>query len=354
MKTQILPPTTENLQMVSEQIKNGSIGALPTETVYGLAGNLRNEQSILNIFQTKNRPSFDPLIVHTAYDPELNAKQVLYKLEDKNLINLNGFSSDALLKTENLIEAFWPGALTLIFPKGDEVSDLITSGLNTVALRMPKHPYFQEVLKRSQCEICAPSANRFGRISPTQSNHVLTELEGKIPWILDGGNCKIGIESTIVFINLTGEVQLLRPGAIEKEKIEEILNEPVVSSCSNIKSNKPLSPGTLKSHYAPKKPLFLFHSTSELSTQFDCNKKTAILFFQENDLEQFTQAHKEANLSCYQILTKNGEPAVAAKNLFASLRTLDESTAEILYAQTCPTNKGLEFAINDRLKRAAC
>ncbi len=307
---------------VKKHLQQGELVAIPTETVYGLAANAFDINAVAKIFEAKNRPTFDPLIVHTH-----SLEQV--KTFTKNI-------HPTLLK---LAIAFWPGPLTLLLPKQNSISDLVTSGLDKVGVRIPNHPLSLQLLQELNFPLAAPSANPFGYISPTQAQHVQQQLGDKIPYILDGGNCNVGLESTIVGEE-NGEIFIYRLGGLTIEDIEQIVGK--VTLQLNQSSN-PQAPGQLKSHYAPKKPIFLGDLT-ELQHQF-ATKKIGVLCFGE-----FNSINKENTIIKNLSLTQNYNEA--AVNLFSYLRELDNGEADVIITHQLP-NQHLGPAINDRLQRAA-
>lgn len=299
-------------------LQTGELVAIPTETVYGLAANALNTDAVLKIFETKNRPHFDPLIVHVS-----SIEQAKALVED--------LPSNARL----LAEKFWPGPLTLLLKKKQIIPDLVTSGLDTVGIRMPSHPLTLELLRTLDFPLAAPSANPFGYISPTSAKHVAAQLGDKINLILDGGESDVGVESTI--IDCTQETPVVvRLGGLGVEKIESIVGKVEVNTTS---SSKPSAPGLLISHYAPRKPFFL-GDIEDLSKQ-NSDKQVAIISFQGS-----------SNSALHKVLSEEGSLHEAAHNLFKVMRELDESDAQIIIAEHVP-NHGLGRAINDRLQRAA-
>jgi L-threonylcarbamoyladenylate synthase len=302
-------------------LQEGKLVAIPTETVYGLAGNALDTGAVARIFAVKNRPSFDPLIIHTdSLDKVLN-----FVLEIPEPAQL-------------LAQTFWPGPLTMLLPKKDLIPDLVTAGLDTVAIRIPNHPLTLSLLARLDFPLAAPSANPFGYISPTTASHVLSQLGKKIPYILDGGPCEIGIESTIVGFE-EGEATVYRLGGISVEDIERLIGPVKVMLYS---TSNPKAPGTLKSHYAPRKPLF----TESLSQLLD---KYAP---EEVGLMAFQRTQSSLPLQNQVVLSANGDFAEAAQHLFSALRSLDASSVRVIFAELLP-EKGLGRAINDRIRRAA-
>ena len=306
-----------DVSYAAELLRAGSIVAIPTETVYGLAANAFDEAAVLKVFEAKQRPSFDPLIVHVA-----EREQVLRVVKE--------FPSG----TRELMDAFWPGPLTLVLPKMTEVPDLVTSGLDTVGVRMPAHPLAQELLHALDFPLAAPSANPFGYVSPTTAQHVTDQLGDRIPYILDGGPCSVGVESTIIGWD-DGRWVLYRPGGIAVERIEDIIGRLSIAA----KEVLPAAPGMLESHYAPRTPLHVGDVTALL--QEHVNERVGVISFRSR-----YDAHRSETLS------PNGDLSEAARHLFAALRALDTSDCDVILAEYFP-EEGLGRAINDRLRRAA-
>ncbi len=300
-------------------LEAGQVVGIPTETVYGLAANALDPDAVLTIFQVKNRPAFDPLIVHTDS-------------LDKAATLVTYFPDAA----RHLAEAFWPGPLTLLLPKHDRIPDLVTSGLSTVAVRVPNHPLTLSLLRSLTFPLAAPSANPFGYISPTTAQHVADQLGDRVPYILDGGPAQVGLESTIIgFDNDVPTV--FRLGGMAVEQIERVIGPVQVRTHS---TSNPQAPGMLSSHYAPRKPLTLLKP----GQQPDLGELIGGLVFQK--LLPGIPAERQ------RILSPSGDMTEAAKNLFAYLRALDTLDVVRLYAELLP-NVGLGRAINDRLRRAA-
>lgn len=302
-------------------LDRGEVVAIPTETVYGLAGNATNPDAVAQIFKVKNRPHFDPLILHTH-----------------NLAAVQHLLQEIPEKAYKLSQKFWPGPVTILLEKKTLLPDLITAGMNRVAVRVPNHPLSFELLRKLDYPLVAPSANPFGYISPTSAKHVEDQLGNQIKYILDGGTCNIGIESTIV--GWEGDKSIIyRLGGVTKEALEDILGpiELLPHSSSN-----PKAPGMLKSHYAPRKKIIL-GNLDELIEEYK-DKKLGIIAFKETILAK-------ADIKQV-ILAPDGEMETAAKNLFSSLRALDEENVDIILAEEVPSH-GLGRAINDRLRRAA-
>ncbi|MDQ6479963.1 L-threonylcarbamoyladenylate synthase [Dyadobacter sp. LHD-138] len=310
----------KDINLAKEFLQKRQLVAIPTETVYGLAGNALDEEAVLSIFETKNRPSFDPLIIHT--DSLEKLKQYVQEIPEKAFL---------------LAKKFWPGPLTLLLPKKDIIPDLVTSGLDTVAVRIPNHPLTLALLSELDFPLAAPSANPFGYISPTTAAHVSQQLGGKIPYILDGGECGIGIESTIIGF-VEGVPTVYRLGGLSIEAIEEVVGAVGLMPHS---SSNPQAPGMLKSHYAPRKPFFL-QDRKTISSTYD--QATGYLLF-----DQFIEG---IDRKYQRLLSPQGDLKEAAHNLFAYLRELDAQPVERILAELVP-NIHLGRAINDRLKRAA-
>jgi L-threonylcarbamoyladenylate synthase len=302
-------------------LEKGELVAIPTETVYGLAANALNEKAVLEIFKVKNRPQFDPLIVHVA-----------------SLAKAKELAETFPVKAEKLAATFWPGPLTLLVRKKSFIPDLVTSGLDTVAIRCPDHDLTRALLQALSFPLAAPSANPFGYISPTRPAHVNEQLGEKIKYILDGGDCAVGIESTI--IGFENEVPMVyRLGGLSLEKIESVIGKVSVQLNS---SSKPKAPGQLQSHYAPTKKMKL-GNINDLLRLYGTARVGVITF----------QKHMENIDSDHQIiLSPTGNLEEAAQKLFASLRTLDKDDIDMILAEEVP-DVGLGKAINDRLRRAA-
>ncbi|TDE17444.1 L-threonylcarbamoyladenylate synthase [Dyadobacter psychrotolerans] len=311
--------TGNDISLAKHFLLKGDLVAIPTETVYGLAANAFNEKAVLSIFEVKNRPAFDPLIIHT---------DALEKVKD--------FVTEIPPQAMELAKAFWPGPLTLLLTKKNNIPDLVTSGLDQVAVRIPNHALTLELLSQLDFPLAAPSANPFGYISPTEAAHVNAQLGDKIPYILDGGLCGVGIESTIIgFIDDVPTV--FRLGGLSVDEIERVVGKVNIMKHS---SSNPQAPGMLKSHYAPRKPFFI-KTKSEIES---AGSGVAALLFDK----------KTANgaVKYQRILSPAGNLNEAARNLFAYLRELDLLDIEEIWAEKAPET-GLGLAINDRLKRAA-
>lgn len=299
-------------------LMQGEVVAIPTETVYGLAGNAINSSSVLKIFEVKNRPQFDPLIVHVA-----------------DIVQAQQFVEDISEQAKLLSEEFWPGPLTLLLKKKSIIPDLVTSGLDTVGIRCPNHPLTQQLLKSISFPLAAPSANPFGYVSPTTAQHVNEQLGEKIQYILDGGPCEVGIESTIIGFEEDSPV-VYRLGGISLEQIQQVVGKVRTQTHS---TSNPKAPGQLKSHYAPGKKVLL-GKIEDLLQNYPAHC-SGILTFQ-----------KDYNSPHQIVLSPSGNLEEAAQNLFAALRSFDKMLVDVVLAELVPDN-GIGRAINDRLRRAA-
>lgn len=309
---------TKSPEEAADRLRAGSLVALPTETVYGLGGNALDAQAVAQIFAVKERPTFDPLIVHIGSPAHL-------PLVVSNVPPL----------ARQLADRFWPGPLTLVLPKTAIVPDLVTSGLPTVAVRIPSHPLMQRVLQLTEFPIAAPSANLFGRLSPTTVGHVLEQLGERIELALDGGPCRVGIESTIVQV-LDRAAVLLRPGGITTEAMENVIS-PIETSHTH--HQRPTAPGQLPSHYSPRTPLHVLSQLPETAP----GKGIGALVFGPRSLWGY---HSTEVLSSIEDLSE------AAANLFPALHRLDSCGCTLILAERLPY-RGLGCAINDRLDRAS-
>lgn len=303
-----------------ELLRAGEVVAIPTETVYGLAANGLNENSILRIFEVKNRPRFNPLILHVASMDQLKEY-------------VRSVPADAML----LANQFSPGPITFLLDKQDFVPDLVTAGSSKVAIRIPSHPLALEILSQIDFPLAAPSANVFGYISPVSAAHVFQGLQGLIPYILDGGECSVGLESTICGFE-DDKIIIYRLGGISSEEIAAATGKNVQLHLSH---EKPDTPGQLKSHYAPHKPLWVGDVDSLM--QVHKGKKIAVISFRKRYV--YPEPAVQFNLS------PDGDLHEAARNLFKALRQLDELEIDIILAERFPES-GLGRAINDRLQRA--
>ncbi len=305
------------LDKAAEIIRKGGVVAFPTETVYGLGANALNPMAVARIFEIKERPHFDPLIVHIADMEQLGE---ITTLRDP--------------RVRELAAAFWPGPLTLILPKSDQVPDIVTSGLPTVGVRMPDHEIARELIRKSGCPIAAPSANKFGRISPTEAWHVREHLPG-VEMVLDGGRTRVGIESTIVSLRPDG-FQLLRPGAVTREDLDRILPE----SFDVPQEMNPEAPGMLASHYSPAKPFYIY--SPEVLSRIDPSETGYISY----------RGEVPADFARVITLSPSGDLKECATRIFGAMHQLEAMDVLAIVAAPVP-QEGIGVAIMDRLRKAA-
>lgn len=311
----------KDILKAKQLLEQGKLVAIPTETVYGLAGNALDSSSVAKIFEVKNRPHFDPLIVHV---PDVES--------------VHKYAEEIPGKAKQLMKEFWPGPITFLLNKKQIIPDLVTSGLDRVGIRCPNHELTHELLKSLSFPLAAPSANPFGYVSPTSPQHVNEQLGDKIDYILDGSDCKVGIESTIVGFENDGVI-VYRVGGLSLEKIELIIGDVQIRTKSD---SNPQSPGQLMSHYAPRKILKI-GKIDELIAQNE-NRRIGVLSFQKK--------YSGDSIEKQIILSGSGDLNEAAQKLFSALRDLDKSDAELILSEEVP-DIGLGRAINDRLKRAS-
>lgn len=302
-------------------LKKGELVAIPTETVYGLAANALNESAVVKIFEVKNRPFFDPLIIHLPRFEEVER-----------------YTRNIPAQAYRLAQQFMPGPLTLLLERNERIPDLVTAGSPLVAVRIPRHPLTQALLQQIDFPLAAPSANPFGYISPTTAQHVERQLGASIPYILDGGPCEVGLESTIA--GFEGErVKVYRKGGIAVEDIEKEVGEVLMQTHS---TSNPNAPGRLESHYAPRTPIVIGDIPS-LADHFS-GKKIGLISFQKT--------YSEVKAAERIVLSRTGDFKEAARRLFSGMRWLDEQQLDLILAEWAP-EEHLGRAINDRLSRAA-
>jgi L-threonylcarbamoyladenylate synthase len=307
----------KEIRVAAGLIREGGLVAFPTETVYGLGADALNPRAVARIFEVKERPSFDPLIVHIA---SIDSLQNLTEYNDE--------------RAYRLADKFWPGPLTIVLPKSKIIPDIVTSGLETVGIRMPDNPFALKLIKYAECPVAAPSANKFGRISPTKAEHVKKQLAG-IDYILDGGPTTVGIESTVIAFHSDGFV-ILRQGFITREQLEKVLPQ---SKLAVSKREMISSPGNIKSHYSPNKPLYILgENSSKLKTE-----NAAFLSFGKMP---------ESEFKLVEYLSETGNLYEAAINLFGKLHQLEDSDCDFIIVEPVP-EKGIGIAIMDRLRKAA-
>lgn len=312
---------SKDIQKAITLLTTDNLVAIPTETVYGLAGNIYSEKAIKSIFETKKRPFYNPLIVHIP-----------------SLTILENIVSHIPETAKQLAAAFWPGSMTLVLPKKNNIPDLITAGKTTVAVRIPNHPLTLELLSKLPFPLAAPSANPFGSISPTKAKHVEAYFKNDIQQILDGGSCTNGIESTIIGFKDNTPI-IYRLGALALEDIEAVVGEVIIK---NKADNNPTAPGMLDRHYAPKTKTILSRSIMEEIKNFE-DKKIGLL--------SFKTTIKNTSITKQISLSKTGNLQEAASNLYNALHELDYLELDVIIAEKLP-DFGLGKSINDRLKRA--
>jgi L-threonylcarbamoyladenylate synthase len=309
----------EAIAEAAEVLRRGGLVAFPTETVYGLGANAFDARAVARVFEAKARPFFDPLIVHLA---------------DASCLPRVAQAADP--RSRMLAERFWPGPLTLVLPRRNEVPDIVTAGLDTVGVRVPAHPVAHALLVAAGTPVAAPSANPFGYVSPTTAQHVLERLGQAVEIVLDGGPCRVGVESTI--LSLAGAPVLLRPGGVPREDLEAALQ---ISLPLAPLAERPAAPGQLLKHYATRTPLRILPGRARSSPAGA--GRTALLAFGPERSEGY---------AVVEVLAPDGSLATAAANLFAALRRLDAAGVDLILAEPC-SESGLGHAIMDRLRRAA-
>ncbi len=335
MKTDVLPVNAASIEKAASLIRAGEVVAFPTETVYGLGADAGNNDAVLRIFAAKDRPADNPLICHVA--------------------SKRGFAplvSSVPKLAAALIEAFWPGPLTLVFPKSAAVPDAVTAGLSTVAVRMPSHPAALALIEAAGCPVAAPSANRSTRPSPTTASHVLADLDGRIPLILDGGPALFGVESTVVDVN-GGVPTILRPGGLTLEMLREIVPDILVdrSALSPLRDGaEARSPGMRHRHYAPRAKVVVVRGGARLAREMRARYAAAVarggrpLILCRSD-----NAARYDGLSVYPL---GGNAPEMAARLFDALRAADDAGYDLILAEAAGTD-GIGLALMNRLLRAA-
>lgn len=319
------------LTAAASHLRRGGLVAFPTETVYGLGANALDATAVAAIFAMKQRPQFDPLIVHLA-DRE----------------QLPQFVESVPSAAEELIEKFWPGPLSLVLAKRSNIPDIVTAGLPNVAVRCPDHELARALIRAAGVPLAAPSANRFGRVSPTTAAHVIEQFGDQLPFVLDDGPCRVGVESTVIsFVEtVEGKPTLLRPGGVPLEEIEALIGPVAIATSTTNPAqqpDRPSSPGQLTSHYAPATRLVIVDENESIQSSQQ-NQRMGLLCFQTpGDAENFT---------AIEVLSTNGDLREAAVNLFAAMRRLDGLDLDLIIARPMP-EIDLGRAIMDRLRRAA-
>jgi L-threonylcarbamoyladenylate synthase len=324
----VYPGSPRDLEYLARRLRAGELVAVPTETVYGLAGNALSAKACAKIFRAKGRPTQDPLIVH------IHSLEQLDQLAEPNDVALR------------LARRFWPGGLTIVLPKKKLVPDIVTAGRDSVAIRMPRHRLFRRLLELAGIPLAAPSANPFGYISPTTAEHVRQNLGSKIRHILDGGAAAVGVESTIIDLRDPGRPAILRPGAVPTRDLETVLGRTLVTRKRIVKSSPAprgqLAPGMLARHYSPHTPVRL-HARLPAARRAAGKPDEAFVYLKRPG------ASIGANIFW---LDPRGDLPGIARNLFATLRRLDAQHFRVIHVERA-TNRGLGQAINDRLQRAA-
>ena len=332
MKTQVLPVNEQSIALAAQLLRQGDLVALPTETVYGIAADARNGQAVHKIFEAKGRPQDNPLIVHIC-----------------GMEMLRGIVAEVPPRAEKLAAAFWPGPLTMVMPRGREVSEVTCAGLDTVGVRMPSHPVVQAVIRASGVAFAAPSANLSAKPSPTNAQDTLADMAGRLPLILDGGESAVGVESTVV--SVVGEhPMLLRPGYVTKEQMEAVLGEEVLVSPAILEKLQEgevaRSPGMKYKHYAPKAQVTLLRGSFAAYRDY-------LAAHAEPGVWALCFDGEGAQLPVPSIeYGRNHDGVTQAHHLFTALRDLDRQGARVVYAR-CPEQSGVSMAVYNRLIRAA-
>ncbi len=311
----------KDIALAKQLLETSQLVAIPTETVYGLAANGLNPEAVARIFEAKNRPNFNPLILHVA-----------------DVAHAKALTREFPAKAQQLAEVFWPGPLTIVLPRHGSVPDIVTGGLDTVAIRIPAHSLTLELLRSINFPLAAPSANPSGYISPTQALHVAEQLGEKVAYILDGGPAAVGVESTIVMVK-GDKVYLLRLGGVSEETLRTVVGDIIVTTDAQ---DKPLAPGMMLNHYAPGKPVLLGNLRELQAKHFKEN--IGVLAY----MEPLAEVPEEQQ----RILAPSGDLAEAAANVFAYLRELDKLDIDLIIAEPVP-DTGIGRAVNDRLRRAS-
>jgi L-threonylcarbamoyladenylate synthase len=328
----LIPPDDDGVRRVADHLRGGGVAAFPTETVYGLGAVVWDEGAVAQVFARKQRPLFDPLIAHLADADDLGA-----------LWDRAATPEPARAQAERLAAAAWPGPLTLVLPKRPSVPDLATAGLPAVGVRVPAHPVARALIRATGAPLVAPSANRFGRVSPTTAAAVAAELGADL-LVLDGGPCAVGVESTVVALEDDGTPVILRPGGFPAERVAAVTGRtPRVGARGRIEA-----PGQLESHYAPGRPLTLLSGPVRSLPP----GRVGVLCATTPADAVRALAGPETELAAVEVLSAAGDPIEAARTLFAALRRLDDADVDLI-AEPWPGVGGLSDAIRDRLRRAA-
>lgn len=320
------------IEEAAQALRLNEVVAFPTETVYGLGANALSDEAIAKIYKAKGRPSDNPLIVHIAEPSQLDPLIV-----------------DIPKKAKRLMDAFWPGPLTIIFKRTPgRLSEKVTAGMDTVGIRMPDHPVARKLIQACGLPIAAPSANRSGKPSPTTAKHVWEDLAGKIAGIVDGGETGVGVESTVIDCTVEPPV-ILRPGGLSKEEIENVIGHVTVDAALKNKDSKPKAPGMKYTHYAPNAPLYLVEGPTQKIQQLadlqrNKGKKVGILTTEEN----VSSYDADVVLPC----GKRSKLSTVAHALYGVLRKFNDENVDIIYSETFPST-GIGAAVMNRLEKAA-
>ena len=332
METKLLKATNKSIDLACELLKQGEVVAVPTETVYGLAGDSTNPVAIKKIFEAKGRPGDNPLIVHIG-----------------NIDMLDGIVSEFNEDAQKLAAAFWPGPLTIIMPKGNKVCNETSAGLDSVGVRMPSNEIAREIINKSGVSFSAPSANISGKPSPTTAYDVFADMNGKIPLIIDGGECDAGVESTVISV-LEATPVILRPGIITKEDIEKVLKKEIELAnevVAGVKDDSIVrSPGMKYKHYAPNAKVTIIKGSLEHFVDFVKTQNLSNAFAMCFDNEESYMPIPAMSYG------KQDDPKTQAHNLFSILRELDKNKAEHIFVR-CPDMTGISLAVYNRLIRSA-
>jgi len=326
----ILDASDENLRLAGERIARGGLVAFPTETVYGLGADAFDARAVARIFEAKARPSFDPLIVHVASIADVDRVALV-----------PGF------KARTLMDALWPGPLTLVMPRREAIPDIVTSGLDTVAVRLPGHAVARAIIAYSGTVVAAPSANPFGYLSPTLAEHVARGLGSKVDIIVDGGPCAVGVESTVLDMTVDPP-RILRPGGMPADTIESVIGPIDRRKAPEAASVAAASPGLLDSHYAPRTPLYLVAAGAMASAR-PSGRAAALI---ASAASGATLAATAGRFALARYLSPSGDLVEAAAGLFAALHELDSVGFDQIWAELA-ADRGLGPAINDRLRKAS-
>ncbi len=331
METQLLKASEESIELAGRLLANGEIVAVPTETVYGLAADAFNGKAVAGVFKAKGRPQDNPLIVHIS-----------------DVCQVNLLAREFPEKAKKLAEKFWPGPLTMILPKRPEIPDEVTCGLDTVGIRFPSNKTAQAIISAAKTPLAAPSANRSGSPSPTSAGHVFEDMDGRIPLIIDGGDCEVGVESTVITLAAQTPM-LLRPGAVTHEQLESVIGKvdiaaAVLSELSN--EEKPASPGMKYKHYSPKAEVFILDGSIEAIQRYIADNA------QDGDFMLCFEGEGELFHIPFVTYGTQNDALTQSHALFSALRRVDELGAKKVFAR-CPSADGVGLAVLNRLLRAA-